>query len=160
MDIFDNSILKWIHRQSALYFCTLFQFMLGAFALKFDWQKKLTMIYEKFRFNNLMSVFFIIIAIVIHGAIPNFIIAPFTALIFIFAFTHMRLSHLTNKSIDFFSKHSTNIWLIHMFFYMIYFKEFIYAFKYVPLIYLVLIVLCVACSYIVNLINNFLIKKI
>jgi hypothetical protein len=33
-DVFDNSILNWFHSQGALYFCTLFQFMLGAFALK------------------------------------------------------------------------------------------------------------------------------
>lgn len=39
-DIFINPILNWIHVQGAMYFCTLFQFMVGAFTLKYQWNEK------------------------------------------------------------------------------------------------------------------------
>ncbi|MGL5904827.1 MAG: hypothetical protein ACRCZO_19235 [Cetobacterium sp.] len=47
-------------------------------------------------------------------------------------------------------KHSTNLWLIHMFFYMIYFKKLVYLPKYPILIYIWLIILCLPFSYLID----------
>ncbi|MGV4415215.1 acyltransferase family protein [Chryseobacterium sp. T1] len=152
--IFKNEILHWLHTQLALYFCTLLQFMLGAFFLEFNWNEKLSSTTQQLKFKNVFGVLAIILLIVLHGIIPNFIIAPFTGLCFIFIFLQFSLPSYLDKLLDFFAPHSTNIWLIHMFFYMIYFPVFIYSFNYPTLIFSVLLLMCLGSSYIVNFIIN------
>lgn len=150
--LFENPILIWFHKQAALYFCTLFQFMLGAFALKYNWYCKVSLLFKNIKNVNLISFLGIICVIIIHGFIPNFIIAPFTSLVFIFLFLQLKLSKSFENVLDFFAIHSANLWLIHMFFYMVYFENFIYGFKYVVPIYFALL----ACS----LLSSFLINKL
>lgn len=149
-DIFQNPILVWLHTQGALYFCTLFQFMLGAFALKHNWHQKVSTIFSKTKYVNLFASLGIIFMIVFHGIITNFIVVPLTALGFVFLFLQMNLAKPLNKALDFFNPHSTNLWLIHMFFYLIYFKEIIYAPQYPFLIFGWLVLWCVIASYMVN----------
>ena len=154
--IFENSIIVWLHTQSALYFCTLLQFMLGAFALKYDWYREVFVFFRRLRFRNLLAILGIVLLIILHSLVPNFIVAPFTALAFIFLFLQIDLSKIFNIGLDFFTPHSTNLWLIHMFFYMIYFEAIIYAPQYPILIFTWLVLCCVFASFIINLI----IKKI
>ena len=152
--IFDNSFFHWLHTQAALYFCTLFQFMLGAFALKYLWHNKVSMIFDKIKHRKIIVFLGILILIVFHGFVPNFIVAPFTALGFIFLFLQVKLKNLVNNMLDFFTPHATNIWLVHMFFYMIYFKEFVYSFSNVLLIFFVLLSLSLVSSYVINFLNT------
>ncbi|WP_313114951.1 acyltransferase family protein [Aequorivita sediminis] len=153
-NIFQNPILHWTHTQSALYFCTLFQFMLGSFALKYQWHKKVSDVFNKIKWPNLVAILGIIILIVFHGIIPNFIVAPFTALGFIFLFLQMKFGKSVDKSLDFFNPHATNLWLIHMFFYITYFKDIIFAPQYPLLIFIWLVLWCLVASVIVNFIYN------
>jgi len=152
--VFGNQLLHWFHTQGALYFCTLFQFIVGAFALKYHWHNKVSMLFNKTNYSNVISISGIVLLIVFHGFVPNFIVAPFTALCLIFLFLQMKLGSSVDKVLDFFTPHSTNMWLIHMFFYMIYFKEIIYAPQYPLLIFGWLIMWCLAASYLVNMIYN------
>lgn len=152
--IFGSGILEYFYRQFYLYFCTLFQFMLGAFALRFEWDQKVQTLFSKFKFKTLTAVLGIVFLIVFHGVFPNFIVAPFTGLAFIFLFLQIKFSKSGNRILDFFKPHSTNLWLIHMFFYMIFFPDFIYGFKYPLLIFSVLIVMCLISSYVVNFLNQ------
>lgn len=158
VNVFDNEILNWFYRQFALYFCTLFQFMLGAFALKCDWNKRVSSIFKNLKFKNWIIIFLILGLIVFHAFVPNFIIAPFTALVFIYLFIQMDLPEFLENTLDFFANHATNMWLTHMFFYIIYFSGFVYSFQYVPLIFIVLVLLCVLSSYLINFINTILQK--
>ena len=157
-DVFTNPVLIWIHRETALYFCTLFQFMMGAFAYRFQWNDKVRKRYAQIKWKNGMSVLVIILAIVFHAVVPNFIVAPFTGIVFIFAFCQMNLGNFLNKILDFLTRHATNMWLIHMFFYMIFFKDFIYSFRYVPVIFFVLVSICILCSMLINFIIHKLLK--
>lgn len=157
--IFENLILQWVHTEGALYFCTLFQFMLGAFALKYKWNQKVSILFKKVKYRNAVAIFGVVILIVLHGLVPNLIIAPFTALAFIFLFLQLSLGRIVDKGLDFFNPHSTNLWLIHMFFYMIYFKELIYAPQYPLFIFGWLVLWCLIASYLVNVIYNTLEKK-
>ena len=65
-----------------------------------------------------------------------------------------------NNLLSYLGEYSTNMWLIHMFFYMIYFKNLVYGAKYSFLIFPWLVVLCLASSYIVNLIYNPIIRNL
>lgn len=157
-NLFSNSILNYLQTQTALYFCTLFQFMLGAFVLKWNISGKIQNKLNNLKFKNLIGFFLIAGLIIMHGIIPNFIVAPFTGLFFILIYSQLDLPNYVNKSLDFLTPHATNMWLIHMFFYMIYFPEFIYSFKYPLVIYSVLVILCILSSSIVNIIYNKIIK--
>ncbi|WP_374330122.1 acyltransferase family protein [Soonwooa sp.] len=159
-DLFDSALLNWGHRQLALYFCTLFQFMMGAFALEYQWHNRTSQVFKSLPGKNIFVIVLISGLVVIHALVPNFIIAPFTGLAFIFLFLQLDLPKLIDGVLGFISPHATNIWLIHMFFYMIYFPEFIYSFRYVPIIYIVLLALCILSSYIINVIIKQVIKLI
>lgn len=159
-DIFTNGILKWFHRQSALYFCTLFQFMLGAMALRYDWNGYISRFFSKTRYNNLLAGMLVIFGIVFHALVPNFIIAPFTGLLFIFSFVQFNIGKWGTAILDFLAVHATNIWLVHMFFYLIFFPKLIYAFKYPLVIFAVLVGLCLASSYIIQFIEKQILKRI
>ena len=153
-EIFSNPIFNWFHRQTALYFCTLFQFMLGAFALKYQWNKVIKEIFNLIKFKNILALILIVGLIVFHGLVPNFVVAPFTGLAFIFLFLQIKLPDFVTRSLDYFAPHATNIWLVHMFFYMIFFPGIVYGFKYVPVIFLALVMMCLASSYVINFIKE------
>lgn len=153
-DLFANSVLKWVQNYTALFFCTLFQFMIGGFALKYKWNSFISGYFQRTGYTNLIICLLMIALILFHAVVPNFIIAPFTGLAFIFLYTNLHLSEKIQNGIDFFAPHSTNIWLTHMFFYLIFFPDFIYGFKYPPVIFLILILICVLCSYLINFVNQ------
>lgn len=92
-----------------------------------------------------------VIDISVIGEIAKLILIP------IFIFT---LSTIISEDIFIsrLGKHSTNIWLIHAFFYDYLFGDIVYAPKYSILIFLCLIILCLFASYIINLIYNSVIK--
>lgn len=148
--IFSNIVLQWAHTEGALYFCTLFQFILGAFALKYNWHQKVSVLFKNIKYCNAVAIFGIIILIIFHAFVPNLLVAPFTGLVFVFLFLQMRLGKKIDSGLDFFNSHSTNLWLIHMFFYLIYFEEIIYAPQYPILIFGWLVLWCIIASYLVN----------
>lgn len=153
-NLFENTLLLWGYTQGVLYFCTLFQFMLGAFALKHHWHRQVTNLFSKIKYPNVVAILGIIVLIGVHGLVPSFIVSPFTALGFIFLFLQIKFGNLIERCLDFFTPHATNMWLVHMFFYMIYFKEFVYSFNYVLPIFIVLVGLSVDSSYIINFLNK------
>lgn len=153
-------ILNIIIKDLAYFFCTLFQFMLGAFALKYKWNTKASLLFEKIRFKNVIVLLAIVGLVIVHAVIPNFIIAPFTGLCFVFLFCQLQLNRYVSKGLDFLVPHSTNMWLTHMFFYMIFFPVFIYSFKNPVIIFFVLVLLCVISSVIINFLNSKILKAI
>lgn len=155
-----NVVVNQLLMQAVLYGCTLFQFMLGAFALRLNWNTTITN-FLKFIINKkVLFVIGTILLIVVHAVVPNFIIAPFTALAFVFLFVQINCNVFFSKVLDFFTPHATNIWLVHMFFYMIFFKSFIYSVYYVVPIFLLLISCCVISSVLINKINNIILKLV
>lgn len=59
----------------------------------------------------------------------------------------------------FFGEHSTNIWLVHMFFYLFIFKELVFIVKYPVFVIPFMFVLTIVCSYIINFILKLLWKS-
>lgn len=158
-DIFSNVVLDWLHTNLALFGTTLFQFLLGAYALKYSWKQKVSNIFERIPLKNMAAMIGILGLIVFHAYVPNFIVAPITGLAFIMLFTQMSLPKPLESILDFLTPHATNMWLIHMFFYLIFFKDFIYSPKYILPIYLLLILCCVTVSYFINFIIGFRLTK-
>lgn len=153
-NLFTNPILIWIHKYTALYLCTLFQFMMGGFVLKYGWNSHVSRCFQKIKNKDLLVFFLIVMLVFVHAIVPNFIVAPFTGLAFVLLYCQFNLPENIQRTIDFFTPHSTNIWLTHMFFYLIFFPGFIYSFRYPVIIFFILVLICVLCSFIINFINN------
>lgn len=149
-DIFTHEILIWFHEKSALYFCTLIQFMLGAFAIQYNWNEKIQNQVAKLPFRTLSLFLLLIGAIVFRGFMPNSVFAPISAITFIYIFTSFNLFSLTTKVLGFLAPHSTNLWLSHMFFTAYFFSEFTYSFQYPVLILSVLILVLIPISMLFN----------
>lgn len=158
-DIFQNEILKWLHTNAALYGCTLFPFVFGSLSAKYKYNSQISALWSRLKYPSVCAVLGILGLMVLHALIPNFIIAPLTGILFIFLFNQLRLRAPAKKGLVWMSAHATNIWLIHMFFYMIYFKDFIYSPKYVLPIFLLLIVCCTMSSVILNYVISLLQQK-
>lgn len=99
-----------------------------------------------------MKAFAIIMISAIVFCLQKAIIVPYYALIIFVAFNSASLKGITEKVFTFLGTHSTNIWLIHMFFYLYMFPGLVFSAKYPVLILLYLLAICVAFSYAINLI--------
>jgi surface polysaccharide O-acyltransferase-like enzyme len=112
-----------------------------------------TMLFNKllgFSYKNTLCLIGILLLVILHAAYESMVIAPFTAIAFICLFNLTDKSTLTQSVLKFFGKHSTNIWLTHMFFYRSIFPELIFAAKYPIMIFVWLLMLCLITSYIIN----------
>ena len=127
-----------------------FSFMVGSIFAK---EKLCTKIYNKFndiKFKNSLCFASIIVLMVFHGIVESAIIAPINGILFICLYMLFDKNKYVERSLDFISNHSTNIWLTHMFFYMTLAPDLIFAPKYPILIYIWLIAICIAASYVIN----------
>lgn len=158
--VLDNNILNWFIRQTSLLGTSQLPFIIGSvFAYKKVYSK-LDNICNKIRYKNMVGILIITLMIIAHGIVQTLFVAVFTGVVFICTFNLMDKPKWLNNLLSYLGGHSTNMWLIHMFFYMIYFKELVYGAKYSFLIFPWLVVLCLASSYIVNLIYNPIIRNL
>lgn len=115
---------------------------------------------NRVRYKNILCIFIIGLMLVAHGIVQSLFVAAFTGIVFICVFNLMDKPKWIISTLNYLGNHSTNMWLIHMFFYSIYFRQLIWSVKYSLFIYSLLVVLCVASSYIINLIYNPIIRAI
>lgn len=86
------------------------------------------------------------------------ILMPVFAIFIFIVFQLWQKSKFTEKLFLYLGKHSTNIWLTHMFFYLRLFQGLVQKAKYPPLMFLFMMVLCIASSYIIGLIYKPILK--
>lgn len=154
--LFGKYSIDLIIRQLALLGTSQFPFIIGAV---FAYKKLYSKIYDYFKerkFKNIECMIIILLMIIAHGFIQTLYVAVFTGIIFICVFNLMSKPKWLNELLNYLGNHSTNLWLTHMFFYMIYFKNIVYGAKYSILIFIWLIVLCLITSYLIKYIKNFI----
>lgn len=156
----DNEIIRWLLRQAGLWGTSQFPFIIGSiFAEKkvYIWiLKKL----NKIKFKNVILSLSILGIGIIHSFIETLFIAPFIGIVLILVIQILDISVGMSKVLAFMGEHSTNIWLVHMFFCNIYFKAQVYALKYPIFIYIGLVAVCVSTSYIIQQIYKLILKKV
>ena len=158
--VFDNEVLNWFIRQIALFGTSQLPFIIGVVFSHKKIYSKLNSMSSKIKYKNALGILIIVLMIIAHGILQTLFVAVFTGVVFICVFNLMDKPKWLNNLLSYLGGYSTNMWLIHMFFYMIYFKELVYGAKYSFLIFPWLIVLCLASSYIVNLIYNPIIRNL
>lgn len=153
-EIFTHPLLQYFHNQGARFCLVQFEFMLGAFLLKYRWIDFLNSIFNCESFSrtqkNSIGCVLILALILFHALVPSLFISPFIALAFIIVWVFMSPGTVINKILDHVATHSTNIWLIHSFFYITYFKAFIFGMRYPLLIFILLVVCSLLSSYVIN----------
>lgn len=157
--VLDSNILNWFIRQIALFGTSQLPFIIGSVFADKKVYSKLDNICNKIRYKNILGILIIMLMIVAHGIVQTLFVAVFTGIVFICVFNLMNKPKWINRLFNYLGNHSTNIWLIHMFFYMIYFKNLVYSAKYSFLIFPWLVILCLASSYVVNLMYKPIIRK-
>lgn len=155
---FDNEIINWFIRQLALFGTSQFPFIIGIVFVHNKIYSKLYNVINHKKYKNLLGTSIIILMIVAHGFVETLFVAVFTGIIFICVFNLIDKPKWINKLLSFLGNHSTNMWLIHMFFYMIYFKELVFKPEYSFLIFPWLVILSLMSSYVINFIYNPIIK--
>ena len=147
---FTNPVLNWAITQTALLGTSLFPFVVGAI---FADKKIYSFIYNKvnnIKFKNILCIVGILFMIVCHGFVQTLFVAVFTGIAFIVLFNLIDNPNPLDKLLYYLSDHSTNMWLIHMFFYMVYFKSLVFMPKYPVLIFIWLVILCIIASYLIK----------
>ncbi|MBD1379246.1 acyltransferase family protein [Metabacillus arenae] len=158
IDFGDNEIILKIVAVLFLFGTSQLSFLVGAIFAK---EKIYSKIHQKFfniKHKNIFCIMGICIIIGFHSIVESSIIAPINGVLLVFLFTIMNKSTVVENTLSFLSKHSTNIWLTHMFFYMMIFPELTFAPKYPIFIFIWLFVLSIASSYLINLIYNPIVK--
>lgn len=155
---FDSPVLSWIWTQWVLLGTSQFGYILGMVFRKNRWISWLRSYFS--RVGNSAAQSKAINRCVIHGVPlilffvhciePSLIVAPITGLGTVVCFWLWRKPRWAEQSFLFFGKHSTNIWLVHMFFYSVLFRKYIFYFKFPILIFVAMLGITVAISMLVN----------
>jgi surface polysaccharide O-acyltransferase-like enzyme len=148
---FHQLLLDLLLKQITLLGNCQFPFVIGAIVFQQKWYSKFSALFDNIKFKNYLFLFLIFATIVFHAVIPTLFVAAFTGIFFVFCFNGLQIPNFLDKILQYLSGHSTNIWLTHMFFYLIFFRKFIFAPQYPILIYLWLIFCSLVASYFVNL---------
>lgn len=159
----DNNVLNWIITQLALLGTSLMPFVWGMLFYKYKVFTKIkSFVSAKFTNGRFALISFAIFAamFVAHGIVETVFVAPFTGIVIIVLFNVVKKGKAVDKIFLFLGEHSTNIWLTHMFFYSVLFVNFVFKAKYPLFIFVFMLMLTVACSYIINLIYKPLVKLI
>ena len=101
---------------------------------------------------NLLICGVILLITVGHAAVPSSIVAPFTGVTVICCFNLFYWGKWGTAIFNFLGVHATNIWLIHMFFYMPRYGGLVFVAKYPLPILLLMLAFTIASSYIVTFI--------
>ena len=157
-----SAIVNEIFEKFGPFGMTLFEYLLGAVCCKLKLISKLYNIWKKPKsfIRWFTAIALIIIMLYAHTkVISSLFIAPITGFIIMMLFHFWRKPKIIVNSFLFIGKHSTNIWLTHMFFYLYIFENFVYTAKYPIFIFIFMIAITVFVSIILNFIEKPIIKQ-
>lgn len=98
--------------------------------------------------------------LVMHGIVQTLFVAVITATVTIVLLCVCPMPNRITDLLCYLGEHSANIWLVHMFFYLVLFKDFVFCAKYpIPVLGLLLAV-SLAVSYIIKWLSKPLLKLV
>lgn len=110
--------------------------------------------------KNILMVITVIGSCVIVCILEKGILMPLFAILVFIVFNLWNKCDYMQKIFMFLGKHSTNIWLVHMFFYLYIFKNLVIIAKYPILIFGLMMIICISISYIILAIYKPIVKII
>lgn len=141
ISLFVNALMLFMRSQ--------FSFVIGMIMAKEEIVDRGNVL-AKIRNNSILPWLFLILVIIVRANLRHMIFAPFSAIALIILFGTYNWGKSGEKILLFFGKHSTNMWLTHMQFYMIFTPALVFASRNVFIIMLTLVVLSLTASYVVD----------
>ena len=138
---------------------TLFEYLLGSIFCK---ENLFERIYTKWKQFNIIircsiSIGLIVVLLLVRTLyLPNMIFAPASGIVIIILFVFWKKQKIIENFFLFIGKHSTNIWLTHMFFYLSIFPNLVYKAKEPVLIFLFMIGITLIVSIILHIVQNYI----
>lgn len=158
----ENPVLNWILTQVVLLGTSQFGYMIGMVCRKERFVSKLRACFSCRNEITDMSLgggrvlpYLIVICLPVaafagHCLVQSVFVAPFTAITVLVSLSLVKLPRPIDTLLLFFGKHSTNIWLVHMFFYLTLFEGFVFRAKFPLIILGLMLIVCLVVSWVVN----------
>ena len=146
-----NPVLQWFWQQTILLGTSQFAYLVGMVCRKYGMIGKLRE-YLSTRAVLRRSIVFLLpmAAFVGHCVVQSTFVGPFTAAAAMAGLFLAPLPRWAQKSFLLLGKHSTNIWLVHMFFYSVLFQDLVFCVRYpIPILGMMLL-LCFASSLVID----------
>ena len=153
---YDTGI--WLVKKFGPFGMTLFEYLCGAECAKQKVFTRISRLWYRIKpvFVRVM-IALAILAVLLYSRtaiVPSLFFAPFSGFILLTLFHFWKKPLFVQKAMLFFGKHSTNLWLTHLFFFSDVLHRFLYAPKYPILIFGFLLFLTVSTSIVLHLIEK------
>ena len=157
----DSFVSAYINGILAPFGTSLFPYVLGVLFYKHRIFTKLNAFTQPWKkpLKNLALVAVVLIAFLVHCFIETLFIAIFTGMAVIVCFNLWSKGKLMSTVFSFFGTHSTNIWLTHMFFYLVLFKDLVFVVKYPIFCLALMLLITIAISFVINFIMKLITTK-
>jgi hypothetical protein len=155
---FDDPIISWAVTEGALFFNSLLPFILGAYFVKFDLFNVLKCKLQAIIPNQHLRQFLVLCALVFlfifKVYFPTLYVAIFTGVVTITLYLMLVKPSFVRCLLNYLGRHSVNIWLVHMFAYMVFlpFKSIVYYSSNNVVIFITLLSICLVFSLLINVI--------
>ena len=146
---FDSVVADWLWQQAILLGTSQFSFVLGLLCYRHRIISKIRARWPKGNCGVVLCVILPVAMFALHCVEESLIIAPITGLTTLFCFHLFPKPEWMCKLFTWVGKHSTNIWLVHMFFYLKLFTGLAYMGKYTIFVFLLLFGTSLVASYVV-----------
>lgn len=158
----DSVILSWIIAHIGLLGTSYLPYMVGMLFSKNHVVSVLRQRLGASKVQNalirLLVVVVIACMIVMHGIVQTLFVAVFTAIMTIVLLCICPLPRKIADLLCYFGEHSMNIWLVHMFFYLVLFKGFAFYAKYPIPVFLLLLAVSLVASYVIKWLSKPILK--
>lgn len=157
----DNDLINYVSGIVAPFGTSLLPYVFGVLFYKhkiFTRINRLTQSWKK-PVKNLILAVIVTIVFLIHCFIETLFIAIFTGMVVILCFNLWNKGKIFTAVFSFFGTHSTNIWLTHMFFYLVLFENLVFVAKYPLFCFILMLIITVPISFIINLVLKLLKTK-
>ena len=150
----EQELFNWVWSQLILFGTSQFSFIIGMIFQEYDILGKIDGRLKKQAVRVSLITILPITVFVFHCIEESLIIAPFTAIVTLSCFHLWKKPQKVEKVFAFLGKHSTNIWLTHMFFYMAPFKDLVFIAKFPLLVLVFMLVMCIMTSYVISVLES------
>lgn len=146
---FDVLTSNWLLLKFGPFGMTLFEYLMGAECCKLQIFTKVFAIWKKLSKPVRWIISVVLMAAMLYGrtkVVQNLFVAPLSGFIVMILFHFWQKPKMVQEIFLLIGRHSTNIWLTHMFFYLAPFNDFVYFMKYPLLIFMFMIAITVSLS--------------
>ena len=154
---FKMGSTNWLLSRFGYTGMTLFEYMLGALAFRHHVISKIGGIWKRIPQMGRAAVSVALIVGMLYGhtkIVPSLFIAPVTGFVVMLLFHFWDKPQFVKKAFLTVGHHSTNIWLTHMFFYSVLFKNFVYVAKYPIAVFALMLAITLTLSFVLQKIEK------